>query len=87
MANINVTIRLDETVKTQADELFSDLGITLTSAINMFLKQAIREQRIPFEVKRTSSAYEIAQDKTLDSISEKLLDKNLEAYKELAKWL
>ncbi len=85
MANINVTIRLDETVKTQADELFSDLGITLTSAINMFLKQAIREQRIPFEVKRTSSAYEIAQDKTLDSISEKLLDKNLEAYKELAK--
>lgn len=85
MANINVTIRLDETVKTQADELFSDLGIILTSAINMFLKQAIREQRIPFEVKRTSSAYEIAQDKTLDSISEKLLDKNLEAYKELAK--
>lgn len=85
MANINVTIRLDKTVKTQADELFSDLGIILTSAINMFLKQAIREQRIPFEVKRTSSAYEIAQDKTLDSISEKLLDKNLEAYKELAK--
>ena len=85
MANINVTIRLDETVKTQADELFSDLGIILTSAINMFLKQAIREQRIPFEVKRTSSAFEIAQDKTLDSISEKLLDKNLKAYKELAK--
>lgn len=31
-------------------KLFSELGISTTQAINMFLKQAVREQRIPFEV-------------------------------------
>ena len=50
MANINVTIRMDEQLKAQADELFTDLGLSLSSAITMFAKQAVREQRIPFEV-------------------------------------
>ena len=46
MATVNVTIRMDENLKKQADELFSDLGLSLSVAITMFAKQAVREQRI-----------------------------------------
>lgn len=55
MANTNVTIRIDADLKKRADELFDDLGMSFTTAINVFIKQAIREQRIPFEVGRTPS--------------------------------
>ena len=44
------TINIDEETKKEAQELFKDLGMNLTTAINIFLKQAIREQRIPFYV-------------------------------------
>ncbi|BBM56481.1 hypothetical protein JMUB4039_0448 [Leptotrichia trevisanii] len=44
------TINIDEETKKEAQELFKDLGMNLTTAINIFLKQAIREQKIPFEI-------------------------------------
>nr|WP_314114605.1 type II toxin-antitoxin system RelB/DinJ family antitoxin [uncultured Leptotrichia sp.] len=44
------TINIDEETKKEAQELFKDLGMNLTTAINIFLKQAIREQGIPFEI-------------------------------------
>ena len=47
MANINVTIRMDEQLKAQADELFTDLGLSLSSAITMFAKQAVRNNVFP----------------------------------------
>lgn len=46
----NLTIRLDEDLKLQAEELFRELGLNMTSAITVFLRKAVREQRIPFEV-------------------------------------
>jgi hypothetical protein len=45
MANINVTLRMDEQLKKQADELFSDFGLTFNAAMTMFVKQSVREQR------------------------------------------
>lgn len=53
MASTNVTIRMDTEVKKEAEELFNDLGLNLTSAINMFIRKAIAEQGIPFEVRKT----------------------------------
>lgn len=53
MSNINVTIRMDEELKKAADELFNDLGFNLSTAFNIFVKQAIREQAIPFAVTRS----------------------------------
>jgi len=50
---INVNIRMDRDVKAQADSLFSDLGFNLTTAINAFVKQALREGAIPFYIKTT----------------------------------
>jgi len=44
----NLTIRMDSSVKKQADALFSDLGMNLSTAFNVFVRQAIRMQRLPF---------------------------------------
>jgi len=50
MANANLSIRVDKETKEKANELFNKFGLT-TTAVNMFLKTAIRENRIPFELK------------------------------------
>lgn len=83
MANVNVTIRMDEQLKKQAEELFSDFGLSFNAALTMFVKQAVREQRIPFEITRNSVV--IVSDETLSSTSERLLKQNKVAYEELAK--
>ena len=47
----NLNIRTDKGVKDQAEHVFNELGLTMTSAINLFLKASIREQGIPFSLK------------------------------------
>ena len=46
----NVSIRMDSDLKAQADALFSELGMNLTTAFNIFVRQSIREGGIPFEI-------------------------------------
>ncbi len=52
MANIsnaiNMSFRVDKKLKSQADELFRNLGMNTSVALNMFLTQCVREQSIPF---------------------------------------
>ena len=55
------TINIDDETKQEAHELFKDLGMNLTTAINIFLKQAIREQRIPFYVGEPKYKEEVYQ--------------------------
>lgn len=52
MANntTNISIRMDKDVKAQADALFTELGMNLTTAFNIFVRQSLREGKIPFEV-------------------------------------
>ena len=52
MNSVNVTFRVDADVKRQADLLFDDLGMSLSTAFNVFLRQSIRQQGLPFEVSR-----------------------------------
>ena len=52
MKNVNVTLRVDEDLKRQADALFSELGLNLTTAFNIFLRQSVREQQIPFQISK-----------------------------------
>lgn len=47
----SMNIRMDNDVKVEAQKLFSEFGMDMTTAINLFLRQSIREQRIPFEIK------------------------------------
>ena len=48
----NYTIRLDTELRKEAEALFSDLGMSLATAFQIFLKQAIQEQGLPFPVKK-----------------------------------
>ena len=50
VTNTNINIRVDSDVKNKAQEVFSGLGLDMTSAINIFLRQAIRRNGIPFEL-------------------------------------
>lgn len=55
MASLNdttMTIRVNSETKKKAQELFADIGLDMSSAINIFLKRAILEEKIPFEVGR-----------------------------------
>lgn len=51
MTTTNLNIRTDKHVKDAAETIFNALGINMTTAINMFLRQTIRENGIPFELK------------------------------------
>ena len=51
MATANLNIRTDKDVKEQAERLFAELGLNMSTAVNMFLRTAIRENGIPFELK------------------------------------
>lgn len=59
MANItnaiNMSFRVDKNLKEQADELFKNLGMNTSVALNMFLTQCVREQRLPFLVTMNTS--------------------------------
>lgn len=48
---VNVSLRIDEDVKRESEELFGELGLTLSAAVNVFLRQAIRHGGIPFDVR------------------------------------
>ena len=50
MPNINVNIRMDEQLKKDFETFCEDMGLTMTTAFNMFARKAVREYRIPFEV-------------------------------------
>ncbi|MGN0715161.1 MAG: type II toxin-antitoxin system RelB/DinJ family antitoxin [Anaerovoracaceae bacterium] len=75
MSTTNLNIRTDKDIKLAAEKIFNELGITMTTAVNMFLRQTIRENGIPFELKlntpnaATAAAIEegrmIAQDKNV----------------------
>ncbi len=65
MATTNITIRMNEELKKQAKELFSDLGLNMTTAFTVFAKQAVREQKIPFMLSKKTPNQE-----TLEAIRE-----------------
>ena len=49
---INVNIRMDKDIKERADTLFNEFGFNLTTAINAFVRKALMEEAIPFEIKK-----------------------------------
>ena len=80
MSTVNLNIRTDKEIKEKAENIFQELGLNMTTAINMFLRTSIRENGIPFDLKidsvndETKLAIEegrkIADDKTIVSIEE-----------------
>ncbi len=77
MANTNITIRIDDGLKKKAEELFTDLGLNMTTAINAFIKQAVREQGIPFTISRN-----VPNSDTISAMEEvKKMKENPDDYK------
>ena len=82
MANqTNLNIRTDVDVKATAEQLFERLGLTMSTAVNIFLRQAIRQGGLPFEVK-----LDVPNETTAAAIREGraiLKDKNAKGYKNI----
>ena len=65
MANTNINIRMDSNLKRQFEAFCADMGMSMTTAFNIFAKKAVREYRIPFEI-----GAEIPNNDTKAAISE-----------------
>lgn len=77
MAKVPTSISIDADVKAKAQELFADFGMDLSTAINIFLRQALYERRLPFDISReVPNADTIAAMKEVEEMS-----KNPEKYK------
>ena len=50
MKTVNVTFRIDDELKKEAEKLFGELGMSLSTALNVFVRQSVREQQLPFAV-------------------------------------
>lgn len=70
LSNINVTV--DEEIKREATEIFTELGFDMNTAINIFLKSAIRERGIPLKLKLNDEVNDFARfnDETMAAIEE-----------------
>ncbi len=49
-ATVNVTMRLDREIKENAEILFKELGMNMSTAFNVFVRQSLRLGKIPFEI-------------------------------------
>lgn len=67
----NLNICVDKNIKEESEKIFKDLGLDMTIAINMFLRQVIRVNGIPFEIKKDTLNQE-----TIDAIKESILSAN-----------
>ena len=71
MPKTSMTIRMETDVKRQAQELFAQFGLDMTTAINMFLLQSIRQQGIPFTL-RLDSFYSDANQERLQKAAARM---------------
>ncbi len=65
MSTTNVNIRMDSEIKAAAEAMFADMGLNMSTAVNIFVRQALRQGKIPFEI--TS---EIPNAETLEAMKE-----------------
>ena len=85
MATTNITMRMDEELKVQLQELVSNLGMDMTTFFTLSAKQAVREQRIPFDISlRVPNAETVAAIREMDDmLSGKTASKRYLSTKEL----
>ena len=75
------SIRIKEDVKQSAKELFETLGLDLSSAINIFLRQSILKGGLPFEV--TISTYEKERLEAVMAAEKEIIDGTIETYSDV----
>ena len=77
----NISLRMDRTLKRQAEELFADLGLNMTTAMTMFLRKAVITQGIPFTVSRIPNEETLAAMEEAERIAR---DPNVRGYTDLS---
>ena len=65
MARTNINIRMDADLKRQFEAFCADIGMSMTTAFNVFAKKAVRENRIPFEI-----SGDVPNAETIEAIQE-----------------
>ena len=85
MSTTSVTIRMDKDLKKSAEQIFAELGLTMSTALNVFLRQTVRYNGIPFEMRlETPNAETIAAMEEADRISR---DPNVKKYSDVKEFL
>lgn len=59
MSNTNITVRIDENLKTQLEDLLSKFGMDITTFFILAAKQAVREQALPLQLRMINGNYNI----------------------------
>lgn len=77
MEKTNLTISLDKKDKEMFQDLLNKLGLNISVAFNMFVKQSIRNNSLPLDLTLNE----------LDSVSDRIMDKYDMAFEELSKWI
>jgi DNA-damage-inducible protein J len=82
----NLNIRIDPQTKKGAEQLYSSFGITLSDAVNIFLRKSLLEGGLPFEMKqpRYNAETEAAMQEARDIINGKIKTKSYTSAKELS---
>ena len=76
MAQTLINFRIDETTKKQMEQICNELGITMSTAFNIFVKKMIREKRIPFDVS-IDPFYSESNMKTIEESIKQLEDRKV----------
>ena len=61
MAQTTLHVRMDEDMKEMFDEFCNDLGMSMSTAVCLFVKQALKEQKIPFELKTSKKKPDVSR--------------------------
>ena len=72
MATTNLNIRIDADLKKQAEQIFNELGLNMSTALTVFLRQTIRSNGIPFDLR-----LEVPNQETLAAINDVNLNRNM----------
>ncbi len=90
MANTNITMRIDENLKAQLQELMSNLGMDMTTFFTLAAKQAVREQALPFQPRINGNynkkAYQFAMENTKYNSEGKAVISKDDEWKDEAEW-
>ena len=70
MATASITIRMDAELKKQAEALFNDIGMNMTTAFTIFAKAAVRQQKIPFELEADPFYSEVNMNRLRKAIND-----------------
>ena len=72
MTTTNLNVRVDSDLKNRAEEIFTELGLTMSTALTVFLRQTVRSKGIPFEMRLN-----VPNEETIEAIQDVNLNRNM----------